>query len=89
MLLQPRWAPNCRPMFVPVVALLGVFGLWIARLHMGNLARILVAMLVSMHGDHGQLVMFTQFGDIVRYCPPLVIDTAYIGVNREMTTITR
>ena len=48
MLLQPRWAPNCRPMFVPVVALLGVFGLWIARLHMGNLARILVAMLVSI-----------------------------------------
>ena len=71
-------------MFVPVVALLGVFGLWIARLHMGNLARILVAMLVSMHGDHGH-----PFGDNVRYCPPLVIDTAYIGVNREMTTITR
>ena len=51
---------------------------------MGNLARILVAMLVSMHGDHGH-----PFGDNVRYCPPLVIDTAYIGVNREMTTITR
>ena len=35
-------------MFVPVVALLGVFGLWISRLLMGDLARMLVSMMINV-----------------------------------------
>ena len=47
-LLQLRWGPSCRPIFVPVVALLDVFDLSISRLLMGNLVRILVAILILM-----------------------------------------
>ena len=35
-------------MFVPVVASLGVFGLWISRLLMGDLARMLVSMMINV-----------------------------------------
>ena len=73
-------------MFVPVVASLGVFGLWISRLHMGNLARILVAMFVSMV-IIVMLALVATLLDVVHLW--LAGDTKYIGVNREMIAITR